>query len=607
MSKAITEERDDRTAARSALPDELAPSILRDEEPQLARTIGLCSALLVLIGADLLCWAVFHRSGLRWLWGFWLGLRRISVPEGGPPISALATLLATISFVSGLGGLLYHATTERGLALRRGYGALGFLWLAVGTVLVVGSLSGGRPAMVVACVLGVIGLAGLGLLASREPDAERRQGYAGLAVAWLVIGGGALFIAATAAAWGTAAFAPGFAAGILALVFGLASLRHETDEEWHEKALYLVLGAGAALAAVAFVGTLLQPAFLVQAGFLLGALGLVYVWAFIVARGRGDDLGHLAGVGAGLVGAAVILVTLLRLCVWPLLAAGRAVPYLVPTGVLLLALGGLYVLLYVLLYVERPVVVMARRELTGFFYSPIAYLVLLGFTVVGWIDLWMFLDRAIVEPGQQPLFEPIVRTFFFGIVPVFAIIFIVPVVTMRTLSEEKRTGTLELLLTVPVDEWSVVLGKFLATLVFFLIIWVPWSLFLVALRLVGGPEAAFDYRPLLSFFIVLVCTGANFVGMGMFFSGITRNQIIAAVLTFAAMFAQLFLYFALDEIRSRTPSSPWVPVLSHVSFIDLWLNSLDGKLQPVFLLFHLSATAFWLYLTVKVLEARRWS
>jgi ABC-type transport system involved in multi-copper enzyme maturation permease subunit len=159
------------------------------------------------------------------------------------------------------------------------------------------------------------------------------------------------------------------------------------------------------------------------------------------------------------------------------------------------------------------------------------------------------------------------------------------------------------MLTIPVDEVSLVLSKFFATLIFFLLTWVPWGLFLIALRIEGGQS--FDYLPVLSFLVALICSGAGFIAMGMLFSSITRNQIIAAILTLAGMFVLLFIYFAVHAIL-REPN-PWIPVLRHMSFVDLWETSLEGKLQPQFLLFHISAAIFWLFLTVKVLEARRWA
>jgi hypothetical protein len=96
--------------------------------------------------------------------------------------------------------------------------------------------------------------------------------------------------------------------------------------------------------------------------------------------------------------------------------------------------------------------------------------------------------------------------------------------------------------------------------------------------------------------------------MGLFFSSLTRNQIIAAVLTFAGMLVWTALFFIkqhLEMSRSATPST-WIPVLTHLSFIDVWIDSLRGRLMPRMLLFHLTAGIFWLFLTVKVLESRKW-
>jgi ABC-type transport system involved in multi-copper enzyme maturation permease subunit len=182
------------------------------------------------------------------------------------------------------------------------------------------------------------------------------------------------------------------------------------------------------------------------------------------------------------------------------------------------------------------------------------------------------------------------------------VIFVVPVLTMRLLSEERRTGTLEVLLTAPLDETTVVLSKFFAALIFFLVLCLPWGLFLVGLRVQGGEP--FDYRPLLSFFIALAATGAGFLSMGLFFSSLTRNQIAAAVLTFVGMVALTLVYF----LQTDLPLSSTAKVfLNYTSYLELWRDSLGGTLSPRYLIFHISAAIFWLFLTVKVLEARKWS
>jgi ABC-type transport system involved in multi-copper enzyme maturation permease subunit len=158
-----------------------------------------------------------------------------------------------------------------------------------------------------------------------------------------------------------------------------------------------------------------------------------------------------------------------------------------------------------------------------------------------------------------------------------------------------------MLLTSPVNESSIVLSKFLACWIFWMISWLPYFLFLVGLRVVGGEE--FDYRPLLSFGLALAATGGGFMAMGLFFSSITKNQIIAAVLTFVGMMVHLSLFMFQGVFD---PGSIWREIFTYASFFDLWRTYLQGNFAPRYLIFHVSAMVFFLFLTVKVLEARKW-
>jgi hypothetical protein len=146
-----------------------------------------------------------------------------------------------------------------------------------------------------------------------------------------------------------------------------------------------------------------------------------------------------------------------------------------------------------------------------------------------------------------------------------------------------------------------VLSKFFGALRFFLLIWYPWGLYLVAARVEGGTP--FDYRPLISFLIVFIVCGAHFIALGLFCSAVTRNQIIAAVLTLVGMLVLTMVYMVRDLLPEQ---SAWHTVLTYVSYLDLWLEAVQGNLSPRFLLFHVSGAVLWLFLTVKVLEARKW-
>ena len=256
---------------------------------------------------------------------------------------------------------------------------------------------------------------------------------------------------------------------------------------------------------------------------------------------------------------------------------------------------------------DRAVVVLTRRELASFFYSPIAYIVLLGLACVAWVYFLIFLGQIMqgTTGRAMPMIEPIVQHYIFGFIPVVLLIFVVPILTMRLLSEEKRSGTLEVLLTAPVNEVTVVLSKFLAAVIFLVLAWLPWGLFLVALRIEDGKP--FDFRPLLSFMIAMIFMGSGFVSMGLFFSSLTRNQIASSVLSFVGMILLTGLAIIKWNVEETSPTSAWVTVLGHISYVELWFRSLEGQLHPRFLIFHLSAAILWLFMSIKVLESRRWS
>jgi ABC-type transport system involved in multi-copper enzyme maturation permease subunit len=383
----------------------------------------------------------------------------------------------------------------------------------------------------------------------------------------------------------------------VSLLFLLAFLRNEEDPFLRNLVQLFLGGAGLAIAVVGLLGGNVRGGFFLPYGLVLALLGLVYVGAFVGSRGISDDRAYYAAVALAVAGVVVALVALVR-SIFP---AG-ATRYFTSYGAILLTVGTCYALTGAGLFSDRPFAILTRRELGAFFYSPLAYLTLFGFVIFSWIAYLGFIDQLLdIDPRQQPPTEPIVRNYFFALFPVFTAVIVVPVMTMRLFSEEHRTGTLEVLLTAPVEEVTVVLSKFLAALLTYLLVWAPFGLFLVAIPLAGG--SPFDYRPLLSFFIALTCTGAAFVAGGVFFSSLTKSQIASGVLTGAFMMLLTFVYFPAHMVSE---GSGYDLVLKHMSYLDLWYQSLDGIIVPKFLLFFLSLTVLFLFLTVKVLESRKW-
>jgi ABC-2 type transport system permease protein len=514
-SKAITEKPDDRPTP--AWPtDDRGPSVMRTDEPTVARAVAYAGLVFVAVGGMTL----ILRNAAGW---------QTIVPSG----------MAIMLLVVGVMGLLFHAASDRDEQVRRLHWILGLLWLTAGVVL---------PFIPVVGKIGVYFLHGSVCLS-------------------------------------------------VGLLFLLAFLRHETDAFYRDTTLKIIGGLGAAMALLAFVGGNIRGDLLIPYGAILGLIGLGFLWAFVTVHGVEEDTGYKAAVAVGVAGLLAFVV-----------AVGRSVfttGYLMPTGLTLMGLGVLYLGFTVFTCSDSLFVVLTRREMTAFFYSPIAYIVLFGVTVMAWLWYQVFLFEALPSPMQPPMVEPIVRVYLWGILPVIALICMIPLLTMRLMSEEKRAGTYEILITAPVSETTVVLSKFTAALAIFMIAWLPWVLFLLDLRIQGGKD--FDYRPLLTFLFAMLFIGANFLAMGLFFSSLTSSQIASAILTLGAML--LFTVLALMPwwFARQMSGHTLMAVLQHGSYLQHWIDAIGGVIVPKALLYHVSATVFWLFLTVKVLEARRWS
>ncbi len=463
--------------------------------------------------------------------------------------------------------------------------------------------------------LAFVGLGGLLFHAANDAELQVRRIYLGVAVLWLALGVILSLVPYKLAGMDTTAVGALFLPyGLLCLALGLAFMmafvRNETEAQFHDLAVYAVGGLGVAIAVTGLLGGTISHPFLVPYGVVLIALGLVFLWAFVVMRGTADDWGYLACYAIGGLGLAFFLVALGRSYLPQLLERiGWLTPgtpqYIMPDGLLVMAGGIAYLLLGIAFVSDRQIVVLTRRELGALFFSPVAYFVLLGYIVLGG---WIFLQFAFnlwpptVVPSPPPeMPEPIVQYFIIDWPPIMSVLMLVPVLTMRLFSEEHRTGTLEMMFTAPVGETVVVVAKFLAAMLLFLAVWAPWGLYLVALRWYGGTE--FDYRPLIGFGIALLFSGAAFISLGLFYSSVTRNQLAAAVFTFVSMFALFAIYFI---PRFLSKGSSLSPILMHLAFVNLWIQSLRGRLAPRDLMIYLSAAIFFLFVTVKVLDSRKW-
>jgi ABC-2 type transport system permease protein len=242
------------------------------------------------------------------------------------------------------------------------------------------------------------------------------------------------------------------------------------------------------------------------------------------------------------------------------------------------------------------VLTIARRELAAYFYSPIAYVVLALFLVLQGVVFVLFLNFL-----NQPMAPPgAVMQFFFGgtILYWISVILAVAVLPMRLLAEERKTGTLETLLTAPVREYEVVIGKYLAALAFYILLWLPeWAYVGLLWRYAGRP----DLGPIAAGYLGSFLVGGALLAWGVLASALTRNQIIAAVLSFVFAFILL-----LAGVGQEFVEAGWLrETLGYVHMFKQMDDFSRGVVDTRHIVFLLSLTALGLYSSVKVLELKK--
>ncbi len=188
----------------------------------------------------------------------------------------------------------------------------------------------------------------------------------------------------------------------------------------------------------------------------------------------------------------------------------------------------------------RHIPTLLRRELASYFLGPMALLVVLAFQAIALLNFWELVESlARNNVGYSGLRDPL-NTYISGSPPFWiGMLVAIPALTMRLVAEERRSGTIEPLLTAPVPESEVVVSKWLAGVGMYLVLLVPFALYLPFLYYQGHYN--FDVGPVVSLGIGLSTMGMMFVAIGLFFSSLTRNQIVAAVLTFATVFMMIVL------------------------------------------------------------------
>lgn len=237
----------------------------------------------------------------------------------------------------------------------------------------------------------------------------------------------------------------------------------------------------------------------------------------------------------------------------------------------------------------RNIATMAQRELGAYFLSPIAYAVAAVFLFASGLAFALGAFRNGEEASLRSLFE-------FWIVMI--LVFVLPMLTMRLLSEEFRAGTIETLITVPITETEIVLGKFFGAFVFFLALVATLLTYPILLSMYGPVDGLL----LACNFLGLLLLGALYISVGLFFSACTKHQIIAVLLSFALIALMTFASHGLAQNVEGWPRA----VLQHLSVRTHFFDFVRGMIDMNHIVFFLTTTGLFLFLTVKRLEMRRW-
>lgn len=246
-----------------------------------------------------------------------------------------------------------------------------------------------------------------------------------------------------------------------------------------------------------------------------------------------------------------------------------------------------------------------KKEVKTYFTSPIAYVVITVFLVlVGFFFyslIWWFNSQSI-QMARNPYYFQQLNINQMVYSPLFhnisiILLLMIPLLTMRLFSEEKKINTDELLYTSPLSVSQIILGKYLASLFVLVVMLLLTGVLSIFTFAYGNPELV----PVINGYLGLFLMGASFIAAGIFFSSLTENQIVSAILTFGTL-----LLFWILNWASYSAGGIWKPVLNYLSIFQHFDDMTKGILDTTDIVYYVSFAFFGLFLTHSVIQSRRW-
>jgi len=231
-----------------------------------------------------------------------------------------------------------------------------------------------------------------------------------------------------------------------------------------------------------------------------------------------------------------------------------------------------------------------KKELNSFFASPIAYVVIGVFLLMNGLFLWLFKDDFnILNAGFADL-----NSFFFLAPWVF--MFLIPAITMKSFADEYSSGTIELLKTKPISNWQIVFGKFLASLLLIVIAIIPTLTYMYSVYKLGSPVGNIDFGSIISSYIGLLFLSATYTSIGLFTSTLSKNQIVAFILSVFLTFILFYGFEAIAHSLNNNLTIKQIGINEHFKSIS------RGVIDTRDLIYFLSVTIFFLFITKTRLE-----
>jgi len=246
-----------------------------------------------------------------------------------------------------------------------------------------------------------------------------------------------------------------------------------------------------------------------------------------------------------------------------------------------------------------------RREFSYFFNSPVAYAVITVFLILAgyfFYNLLGYFNLLSIQVMQNPVRARALNLTDSVVGPLLGnmstiLMLILPLLTMRLLSEERRAGTAELLFTYPISDWDAVLGKYFATITVFIVMLVMTMVYPAVLTRYTDPEPG----PLITGYLGLFLMGSSFVAMGLFFSSLSESQMVAGVSTFGCGLLFLVVGWIAPFVSPVVAS-----VLEQLSILEHFQGFARGVIDTTDVVYYLNVIVFFLFMSVRVLDSNRW-